>query len=361
MYDYDAIIAGAGPAGSTAALCLAQAGRRVLLLEKKRLGRDKPCGGGLTPRSYQRLEVPIDDLVITRAVTVALHLGAKRLATWKSPGESIWMVRRTEFDRRLTEAAVAAGAELHEAEPITAAAPTADGVTAETAQGRYTTAVLLLATGAEGNLRQTLGFTEPTRAMVGLELEAAVRAGLQGDVAVLDYSVPQGYAWAFPKGEIWNVGVASADPNLGPHLRERLVRFLDENGVEFANPGIGVQNAVGRRIPLWDRRAVLARGRIALLGDAARLADPLFGEGIASALASGRLAAQLTLDLLAGKVANLDGYTALIRRELGPHLERTRRLAALVYPAPNLWIRILAALPFARRFAERVVSEDFRS
>jgi len=359
--DYDAIIAGAGPAGSIAALNLARAGRRVLLLEKKRLGRDKPCGGGLTPRSYHRLEVAIDDLVVAQSAAVALQVGAKRLVTLNSPGESIWMVRRSQFDRRLAEAAVAAGAELHEVEPVTAAAQTADGVTVETARGRYSAAALLLATGAEGNLRQSLGFSEPTRAMVALELEAAVRAGLQGDVAVLDYSVSKGYAWAFPKGETWNVGVASADPKLGLQLRERLALFIAQNGIEFTDPGIGVQNAVGRRIPLWDRRATLARGRVALLGDAARLADPLFGEGIASALASGRLAAQATLDLLSGRVADLSGYTELIRRELGPHLERTRRLARLVYPAPGLWIRALGAMPFTRRMAERVVAEDFRS
>jgi geranylgeranyl reductase family protein len=359
--DYDAIIAGAGPSGSIAALNLARAGRRVLLLEKKRLGRDKPCGGGLTPRAYHRLEVAIDDLVLARSATVALQLGAKQLATLKSPGESIWMVRRAEFDRRLAESAVAAGAELHEAEPVTAATQTADGVTVETAHGRYTAAALLLATGAEGNLRQTLGFSEPTMAMVGLELEVAVRAGLHGDVAVLDYSLPKGYAWAFPKGERWNVGVASADPKLGPQLRERLARFIAQNGIEFTDPSIGVQHAVGRRIPLWDRRATLARGRVALLGDAARLADPLFGEGIASALASGRLAAQVTLDLLVGRTADLSGYTALIRHELGPHLERTRFLAWLVYPMPGLWVRALGVIPFVRQFAVRVVAEDFRA
>jgi len=45
---FDAIVVGAGPAGSTAALRLSRAGARVLLLDRERFPRDKPCGGGLT-------------------------------------------------------------------------------------------------------------------------------------------------------------------------------------------------------------------------------------------------------------------------------------------------------------------------
>ena len=48
--DYDVIIAGAGPAGSQAAITLSRAGRKVLVLEKKVFPRSKPCGGCLSKR-----------------------------------------------------------------------------------------------------------------------------------------------------------------------------------------------------------------------------------------------------------------------------------------------------------------------
>ena len=69
MSHYDAIVVGAGPAGSTAAIRLAGAGARVLLADKARFPRDKPCGGGLTMRAVRELPVdpqPVVEHVVDR-------------------------------------------------------------------------------------------------------------------------------------------------------------------------------------------------------------------------------------------------------------------------------------------------------
>ena len=63
MERFDAIVVGAGPAGSTAALRLVRAGARVLLLDRERFPRDKPCGGGLTERAVKQLPVSVDLVV----------------------------------------------------------------------------------------------------------------------------------------------------------------------------------------------------------------------------------------------------------------------------------------------------------
>jgi len=60
---FDAIVVGAGPAGSTAAFRLSSAGARVLLLDRERFPRDKPCGGGLTYRAVRELPVSVESVV----------------------------------------------------------------------------------------------------------------------------------------------------------------------------------------------------------------------------------------------------------------------------------------------------------
>ena len=58
MQTYDALVVGAGPAGSATAIHLSRAGARVLLADKARFPRDKPCGGGLTGRALK--QIPVD-------------------------------------------------------------------------------------------------------------------------------------------------------------------------------------------------------------------------------------------------------------------------------------------------------------
>ena len=78
MSSYDAIVAGAGPAGSTAARALSQSGASVLLLDKHSFPRDKPCGGGVTLRAASVQDLDLSS-VIERTIYGArfsLRLGA---------------------------------------------------------------------------------------------------------------------------------------------------------------------------------------------------------------------------------------------------------------------------------------------
>ena len=72
---YDAVVVGAGPAGSISAFTLARSGARVALLERGALGRDKPCGGGLTPRAWEDLEVDIEHIVALRTSRIHVRAG----------------------------------------------------------------------------------------------------------------------------------------------------------------------------------------------------------------------------------------------------------------------------------------------
>jgi geranylgeranyl reductase family protein len=360
---HDAVVIGAGPAGGLAALHLARQGRRVLVLEKAAAGRDKPCGGGLTVRSWRDLEVPIDDLVVARVETADLRCGARRAVRVPLGAMGVLMVRRRDLDRRIGEAAERAGAELHHREPAVTVEPGPDAVEVRTGRDRYCAAAVLLATGAEAPLRSALGFAPPAGTMaVALELEGPAAAAPDPTGGfVFDYAVPGGYAWAFPKTGHegwWNAGIVSGRTGLGPELRPRLARFLEELGLRFE--GLTPDRATGRRIPFWGGRRTLHRGRVALLGDAAGLADPFFGEGIAEALASGRLGARATGELIDGGHTDLAHYTTLVDANMRTHLWRMRQAARLVYAAPAFTLRALSASSAARRLVTRAATESLR-
>ena len=81
--NWDVIVAGAGPAGAMAAMRLAAAGVDVLVLDRARFPRDKPCGGGLTPKAFRQLDFEIGDLVRQRSNRVYLkgpHLAPTAIA-----------------------------------------------------------------------------------------------------------------------------------------------------------------------------------------------------------------------------------------------------------------------------------------
>jgi geranylgeranyl reductase family protein len=358
---HDAVVVGAGPAGGLAALHLARQGRRVLLLEKARAGRDKPCGGGLTVRAWRDLEIPVDDLVVARVDVADLRCGPRRSVRIPLGGKAVLMVRRRDLDRRLGEAAQAAGAELHHCEAALAVEPRDGAVEVRTAQGRYVAATVLLATGAEAPLRSPLGLPPPAGTMaVARELEGRARsAPPQESSFVFDYAVPGGYAWAFPKvghEGWWNAGIVTGRTGLGPELRPRLARFLDQVGLHFEE--LSAERATGRRIPFWGGRRTLHRGRVALLGDAAGLADPFFGEGIAEALASGRLAARAAGEVIDGRHADLAGYSTAVDAALRTHLWRMRQAARIVYTAPGATLRALSASSAIRRLVMRAATES---
>jgi len=357
---HDAVVVGAGPAGGLAALHLARQGRRVLLLEKAHAGRDKPCGGGLTVRSWRDLEVPIDDLVVARVDVADLRCGPRRSVRIPLGDRGVLMVRRCDFDRRIGEAAQAAGAELHHREPALAVEPRGGAVEVRTARDRYLAATVLLATGAEAPLRSSLGMAPTAGTMaVALELEGRARVAPDESGFVFDYAVPGGYAWAFPKvghEGWWNAGILTGRDGLGAELRPRLARFLDEVGLHFAE--LSPARATGRRIPFWGGRHTLHRGRVALLGDAAGLADPLFGEGIAEALASARLAARAAGDVIDGHRGDLAAYTAAVDAALRTHLWRMSTAARIVYAAPRATLRALSSSSAFRRLVTRAASES---
>src|SRR4051812_40224119 len=120
MRGFDVAIVGGGPAGSTAAYRLATAGKRVLLVDRARFPRDKPCGGGVTLRAARLLPFsiePVTEDVVTR-VGLGLAYGCAFERT--TTGPLVYMTQRRRLDHFLLQQAADAGAHIEEGQTVDA-------------------------------------------------------------------------------------------------------------------------------------------------------------------------------------------------------------------------------------------------
>ena len=156
--EHEVVVVGAGPAGSTAARELAARGRDVLLLDRARFPRDKPCGGGVTIRCAQLLPfdiAPVVEHVVTGAEVRLGHLG-KRLRR-DYDGVLTYMTQRRRLDSFLVEHAQQAGTEFRDGVQVRRVLKLGDGTFEVDAGGeRIVTRALVGADGANGVVANSL-------------------------------------------------------------------------------------------------------------------------------------------------------------------------------------------------------------
>ncbi len=365
MRPFDVVVVGAGPAGSTSARLLAEQGARVVLLEAHRLPRPKLCGGGLTPKA-QRL-IPPSALVTIERWVERVELRGPRVPPihlWE-PAARIAMVERSRFDYALVEAASTAGAEIRDRERVREIVEDPLGAWIVTDRERLRAGAVVLADGEPSTLSRRLGLGGQARRLsLALEVDLPFAPGWPSDTSVLSFDVPGGFAWYFPKGGHANVGVGSYRIRDGANLRHGLDRFVRSLGLDLRDGRIA-----GHWIPQGLRQGSLASARVALAGDAAATADPLFGEGISYAILSGVVAAKTIGDWAAGELNDLSEHDARLRRALAPALDRLGLVARAVETSITLalfairyssWVRESAVGAIAGRRAPFAVDRDCR-
>jgi geranylgeranyl reductase family protein len=352
---FDGIVVGAGPAGSTTAYRLASSGARVLLLDKARFPRDKPCGGGLTIRAVRQLPVspqPVVEHVVER-MGFRLRYGTRFERSSREP--IVLMTQRRRLDHYLVEQAVAAGAEFRDGVKVTDVHADERGAGA-TVDGKPVAAeVLVGADGVNGTTRKALRLGGDY--VLGVAFEGNVAKELVGDrfdgLAEFELgTIPGGYGWVFPKGDHVNVGVGGWERE-GPTLRDHLGVLCRAHGIDEE----AVHELRGHRLPLRRAGSVAARGRALLVGDAAGLVDPLSGDGMYEAFMSSRIAAETIADVLAGRAAELEAYNETLSKALAMGVAASwgAKIAFDRYP----WLTFtLGRLPIAWGAVERMLNGD---
>jgi digeranylgeranylglycerophospholipid reductase len=295
--DFDCIVVGAGPAGSMAAQTMAQAGIKVLLLEKHpRIGVPLQCGEGISYSGLARFVEPQPEW-ISAHIHKALLVSPSNQRVLVNHPRAGFVLDRKIFDRRLAEAAASQGATVTTnscAVGLLSANGRGFGGVRVLQDGRerdYHARVIVAADGVESLVARWAGIDSS----LGLEQVDSAAQYLLSQVEVepdlMEFHLgrdvaPGGYAWVFPKGpNSANVGLAIAPHRSVKRAKELLDRFVSERFGRYR-----VMEFMMGAVPCYDRKRDLVKENVLLVGDAGRVVDSLSGAGISNALLSGKLA-----------------------------------------------------------------------
>lgn len=333
---WDLAVVGAGPAGCAAALgaLAARPNLKVVLVDRSDFPRDKSCGDGIAPQVLDVLaEVGIHGLLDDWRPVARLQLQRAGVTALREMARPAWVVPREVFDARLVQAATQAGAEIRRLRVRTVRS-TADGISLDEGLNAR---VLVGADGAHSLVRSAIGVRPVRRralALRGYAPTPAHRAGRQ--VIVFSQTRQPSYAWSFDRGDgLANVGYGEIlSGNRAPLSRDLVLRRL-----EALLPGAthAADRWLGHHLPLSSWRWAQPDGRVLLAGDAAGLVNPLTGEGIYYAVATGVLAGRAAAGALSQGDPDTAGrrHRVSVRSLLARHLRHTA-LASTVAAVPGV-------------------------
>ncbi|MFN7942885.1 MAG: NAD(P)/FAD-dependent oxidoreductase [Thermoanaerobaculia bacterium] len=316
---FDVVIAGGGPSGAAAAIALAQAGRRVVLLERERFPRFHIGESLLATCVGAFRELGLEERV--RSADFPVKWGALLLTHDGRAGRSVdfslsrevatpqtWQVERARLDQMLLERAREAGAEVREGWRVADCTLNPDGVVVDAAdeagaRTQIRAAALVDASGRVGLLAKKLDLRRLEPGLMNVAIYSHYRGvprpqGRQaGDIRIVSRA-DAGWFWLIPIGpELVSVGVV-----MPRELYQRLERGSPEamlSSLIADTPAVAELMTVAERVwPVrverdfsYDTRSY-AGDRWLMVGDAGSFLDPVFSSGVAIALESGVEAAR---------------------------------------------------------------------
>ncbi|MFC4554466.1 geranylgeranyl reductase family protein [Georgenia faecalis] len=402
--DADVIVVGAGPAGSATAHYLAQTGLDVLLLEKGTFPRDKVCGDGLTPRAVAeliRMGVSIEESdgwirnygLRTYGAGHVIEIPWPELAEMPSYG----LARsRMNLDETLARHAAASGARLREGMSVTAPLRSERsgrivGVTARPvdAAGRRAgeevelrARIVVDAGGVSARLATAMGIEKNTNRPMGVAVRTYFRSPRHDDDMMESHlelwdGVPgesnlmPGYGWVFALGDgTCNVGLGSLSSTAKPtrlDYKELFATWMRNAPAEWE---FTPENQIGplrsAALPMaFNRKPHYTQGLL-LVGDSGGMVSPFNGEGIAYAMQSGRMAADVVAQALARTSPYemekaLRTYPKLLSEELGGYFTLGQAFARIIERPEIMRACVKYGLPrpVLMRFVMKLLSDGF--
>jgi menaquinone-9 beta-reductase len=381
VIEADVAVVGAGPAGTAAAITLAGLGLRVTILDRARFPRDKCCGDGLTTGALRHL----DELGLAPAAVASwqpvrearIRAPGGRQATFTLPENGTLYAataQRIDLDAALVELARGKGVEVLEGRSLYRAELEPGGQVVRLGFEDGTCVRAWYAIGADGMwspLRKLLGLAEPGY----LGEWHALRQYFDGAGPLarqfwvwFEPDLIPGYAWSFPlpDGRVnIGLGVLRRPGRSTGHLKELWADVLTRPHVREVLEGAAPDGAWKTwPIPARISRSPLSGldGRVLFVGDAARAADPMTGEGIAQALETGRLAG----DVIAAAGPDRPSWAAArYARRIGTGMavdDWASRVLSRVLESERgsgAWMRLADRSPRTRRHFARWMFEDY--
>jgi flavin-dependent dehydrogenase len=357
MQNCEVLIVGGGPAGSSCAGRLVQAGLDVLVIDRKTFPRDKTCAGWVTPQVFDVLGVDAADYAnshVCQPITGFRTgmIGGDEIGTEYGRIVS-YGIRRCEFDHFLLERS---GAPCRFGETVQDLRRDGSGwIVNDSIRAQ----LLIGAGGHFCPVARALGAREGgqivTVAAQEIEFELRPedesRVHLRGEIPELFFCEDlAGYGWCFRKGNFLNVGLGRLNsPGVTAHVQSFCQFLRDRGKVACDLP----ERFHGHAYRIYERiEPKLVDESVLFIGDAAGLAYPQSGEGIRPAVESGLLAADV-LVAAAGdySLPKLAPYASEIHKRFG-----TPRRGAVSDWLPAAFLRFAAAKLMATHwFAKSVV------
>lgn len=359
----DVIVAGAGPAGSTAAKLLADRGYHVLLIDRAAFPRHKTCASWINRLAFERfsyLRDRLDELVETPFYGVTFYDRAiDREGRFPEARPSGYLSLRSKFDDALLQIAVQAGAEFLGGRTVAEVEEGRDEVRVRLAAGReFSARVLVGADGASSRVAVAAGMRRGWAArdyVVGANADIPFDSeriqSLYGERfplrVYLEYEGIQGYGWLFPKRRHISIGIGALleDNRQVRPLFSRFFLALQEKGhIPAELPEEDVFFDIDPVGAVY-RMAGLTRGRVILIGDAAGFVSGSTGEGIYPGMVSAEVASEtIHRALQRGSVEHsLARFNRAWRSELADYVKRlpggereskTRRRIEIIFRSP---------------------------
>jgi len=308
---YDVVVIGAGPAGSTAAKCLAENNINVLLLDKSEFPRDKPCGGGLPTRVLKRfpyIEPLIDSISFGSSTYSSSHRYKFDLIREKP---LLLNVIRKEFDYGLVNLALKAGATFLAGKTVVDVSIQQNNASVKLDDGQSIETQMII--GCDGTRSIVAEKTNLSKQMQALCIALVQEQPMTPKQLDTYYTKKRlvhlfikaqgiaGYAWVFPKKHCVNIGIGEFQSALSESKSnvplkdtyEKFIAVLKEK--KLLPETFVVENLKGATLPIFPLRNTY-RDRLVLCGDAAGFINPITGEGIYYAMVSGQIASEVIVD-----------------------------------------------------------------